>query len=497
MSDKDAPETVELAPEALDAIAERIAGLMQASPETPVEDPQIKELRDEVAALKASAQKPVRTDLGDGDGPAPKPGEAKSVFTGGDDIYTYAGDTPAEIATNLWLTQEIVEGLGKKGHQQLSPRAKQVMLAAAEVALKGAPTPIVSKGNARDGDAFVKSSYGMYRAEARKAMTSTASGSGDEWVPTFATSELWRDIHLATTIAAQFQRVDMPTNPYDLPTETADIAFKYASTENVAVTATNPTTAKASLTAKKIQAEVDFSGEVTEDSIIPIVPTLRADLVRKGGQTIDDLIVHGDTETGGTGNVNSDDAAPGAGSYYLALDGLRKFSIVTNTGQLHNVSAAPTAALINTTRGLLGKYGAFPSDLLIATGTATYLAFLTIAEVLTQEKYGASATILRGELARIFNVPIFLSEAIPLAATDKVDSDGKYTTTSPSSNDTKGWYTIVNTRLWKTGFRRDFQIESFRDIQKDQNILVASFRMALTSGGHATTHTASAKGVTV
>jgi hypothetical protein len=75
-------------------------------------------------------------------------------------------------------------------------------------------------------------------------------------------------------------------------------------------------------------------------------------------------------------------------------------------------------------------------------------------------------------------VPILLSEAIPLATTDKVDTDGKYTTTTPSSNDTKGWYTIVNTRLWKTGFRRDFQIESFRDIQKDQNILVASFRMA-------------------
>jgi HK97 family phage major capsid protein len=144
-------------------------------------------------------------------------------------------------------------------------------------------------------------------------MVSTTAGSGDEWVPTFATSELWRDIHLATTIAAQFRRVDMPTNPYDLPTETADIAFKYASAENTAVTATNPTTGKATLTAKKIQAEVDFSGEVTEDSIIPIVSTLRADLVRKGAQTIDDLVVHGDTETAATGNVNSDDAAPDRG----------------------------------------------------------------------------------------------------------------------------------------------------------------------------------------
>lgn len=482
-------EKVELDESTADTIAEKAAGLVSAA-----NDEQIKGLTDQIAELKALMSKPQRSELDEG-GVKAKPGD--SPITGGDDMYTFVGDTPAEIASNLWLTQEVLRGVGKRGHTELSPRAKQVLLNTAELAMQSGPAPINPSMKARDGDVYVKTAYALGRAEARKALTSTSASNGDEWVPTFATNELWRDIHLATTIAAQFRRYDMPTNPYDLPTETADISFKYASSENVAVTATNPTTSKATLTARKIQAEVDFSGEVTEDSIVPIVPTLRADLVRKGAQTIDDLIVHGDTETAGTGNVNSDDAAPTAGNYYLALDGLRKFSIVTNTGQLHNVAAAPTAALVNTTRGLLGKYGAFPSDLILVTGTATYLALLGIAEVLTQEKYGAGATILRGELARIYNIPIFLSEAIPLATTDKVDADGKYTTTTPSSNDTKGWYTIANTRLWATGFRRDFMIESFRDIQKDMNILVASFRMALTSGGHATTHTATARNVTV
>ena len=82
-------------------------------------------------------------------------------------------------------------------------------------------------------------------------------------------------------------------------------------------------------------------------------------------------------------------------------------------------------------------------------------------------------------------------------STDKVDADGKYTTTSPSSNDTKGWLVLVNTRMWTVGFRRDLQIESFRDIQKDQNILVASFRQAQISSGIATTHTAVGRNITV
>ena len=81
--------------------------------------------------------------------------------------------------------------------------------------------------------------------------------------------------------------------------------------------------------------------------------------------------------------------------------------------------------------------------------------------------------------------------------TDKVDDDGKYTTTSVSTNDTDGWFVLVNKGQWKQGFRRELLIESYRDIQKDQNILVASFRMALIPSGIATTHTAVGYDITV
>ena len=479
-------ERVELDEAAVDQIAERVASLLTPAPE-PQEDPAIKSLRDEIAELKANV-KPQRSELEEG-GAKAKPNDG-AVITGGDDIYTLTGEDDAEVGVNLFLAQKMLQAAGK----DLSPRAKHVMLRAGEAALKTAPDHIKIKGV---DTSMVKSHYGSMRAEAYKALTSTTTNAGDEWVPTFASAELWRDTHLATQVASLIRRVNMPTNPYDLPTQTADATFKYASSENTAVTASNFTTDKATLTARKIQAEVDFSGEVTEDSIIPIVGAIRADLVRRGAQTIDDLIVHGDTETGGTGNVNSDDAAPSAGSFYLALNGLRKFAVVTNTGQTSNAAAALTSANFNTVRGLLGKYGARPSDLAIISGTATYLSALTIAEVVTQEKYGANATVLTGELARFYGIPWFLSEAIPGTSTDKVDADGKYTTTTPSSNDTKGWLVLFNRNHWVAGFRRDFQIESFRDIQKDQNILVASFRMGLTSSGIATTHTATARNLTV
>ena len=490
---EDPIEKVDLSPEAADEIAEQVAGLVSA------ELAELKSASDkqsaELAELKLAMTTPKRTEVEDRPGePAPKPSE-KSPFYGGDDKYTWTGESNADVATNLFIAKTMVEG-ASNGKRTLSPRGLEVMLSAAEAALKSAPAPIVARGQA-DGGTFVKGQFGAMRADAYKAMTSTGANAGDEWVPTFASSELWRDMHLETAVASQIRRVDMPTNPYDLPTLDDDVSFKYASSENVAVTASDLNTGKAVLSAKKIQAEVNFSGEVSEDSIIPIVPEIRANLVRRGAQSIDDLIVHGDVETGGTGNVNKDDGAPAAGSFYLALDGMRKFCLVTNTGQVKQFAGAFTTTLFGNTRALLGKYGARPSDLLFISGVSTINAIQDVAQFQTLEKYGPQATILTGELGRIAGVPVILSESIPGASIDMTAADGKYTSASPASNNTKGWFVLANKNQWRSGFRRDLQIESFRDIQKDMNILVASFRMALIPSGIAVTHTAVGYNITL
>lgn len=480
MSDN-APEVVDLDPAATDAIAAKVNA---SEPEW------AKALRAELAETKAMLNQPQRTETV-ADGVQPKGNDHAPIY-GGDDKYTLVGDSDADVAVNLYLTGEFLKATGKK----LSPRAQQVMVATAERAIKAGAQPRDFKSQ-RDHAAFLKMQNALDRADVIKAMTSTSSGNGDEWVPTFATSELWVDTHLATRVASQIRRVDMPTNPYDLPTQTADATFYYASSENTAVTASNPTTSKATLTAKKIQAEIDFSGEVTEDSIIPVVPALRANLVRRGAQVIDDLIVHGDTETAGTGNVNSDDAAPSASSFYLALSGMRKFCLVTNTGQVKSFAGAPTTTLYLNTRSKLGRYGAMPSDLICVMPPTTSYAFQDVAGFKLAYEFGPQATVLTGQLGAIFGTPVIASEAIPGTSVDVTDADGKYTTTSPSSNDTKGWFVLFNVNHWVAGFRRGFQIESFRDIQKDQNILVASFRMGLIPSGISTAHTAVGYNITV
>ena len=497
----EATETVDLAPEAADQIADKVADRMKAAtPPESKEDP-LAALKAELADLKLQLAKPEhtnpqpnRTDLGEGTGAKAKPGDA--VIYGGDDAYTMAGYEDRDVAVNLFLVSKVLEA------SRISPsrRLKQVMYAAAEAGLKAGPSmpdmPIKSDSiglQVKANHQFVSNSYREFHSEAYKAMTSTGANAGDEWVPTFASSELWRDVHLATTVSASIPRVAMPTNPYTLPTLDSDVTFYYASTENTAVTGSQPNTGNATLTARKIQADVTFSGEVTEDSIIPIASTVRANLVRRGAQVIDDLIVHGDSETGATGNVNSDNGAPAAGSFFLALDGLRKFAVVTNTGQTSNVAAALTTANFTTIRGLLGKYGGRPNDLRIILGQSTLNTMYDISQVKTLDVYGPNATILQGELARFFGIPILLSEATPVTDSDLVADDGKSDTTAG----TKGWVVVTNVNGWKQGFRREFNIESDRNIQTDSNILVASFRMALIPSGISVKHTAVGRNITV
>ena len=471
-------EKVALDEAATEEIAAKVADHL-----TPKTDPAMEKMASELAELKALLTTPNRPER---ETPGVQAKTNDAPFYGGDDRYTYVGSDDADRATTLYVVNTLLHGSGKS----LSARGREVMENATKAALGTAPAPF-------KGDLFTKSTYAGLRAEAHKAMTSTGSNVGDDWVPTFASAELWRDVHLATEIASQVRRVEMPTNPYDLPTATADPTFYWASSENTAVTGGNVATAKATLTAKKIQADVTFSGELTEDSIIPVAGEIRAALTRRAAQTIDDLIVHGDVETGGTGNVNSHDAAPAGGSFYLSLDGMRKFAIITNTDQCSNVGSAFTAAKFVAVRALLGKYGARSSDLLLVMGQSLQNSIGGVTEWLTLDKYGPNAAIAAGEIGRIFNIPAFLSEAIPGTSTDKVAADGCYTVTGASTYDVLGWFVLANKSQWVTGFRRGVQLESFRDVQKDSNILVCSFRMALIPSGIATTHTAVARNITL
>ncbi len=327
-----------------------------------------------------------------------------------------------------------------------------------------------------------------WQSNLKAAMDSTTAGSGDELVDTQEARALWDDVNLETAVAPLFNTVQMPSNPFQIPLQLGAVNW-YPGTENTAVTGSAPATARQTLTAHELVAEVPWSYDLDEDAVIAMMDELRRSLLRNAHEVIDDVILNGDTTT--QNNINADGAniaatTAGTGHLLVGFDGLLHQPLVDNTAMGNDHSAAVSADMFNEIRGKLGKYGVRPSELAYITDVNTFIKSLSIDSFRTLDKFGPNATILTGQLGAVEGIPVIVSEQMRLA-----DADGKVT--NGGNANTKGRLLIVNRSQWRVGFKRELTIETVRDAQKRQNIMVVSFRIALQerSGSRSSaTHTA-------
>jgi hypothetical protein len=91
-------------------------------------------------------------------------------------------------------------------------------------------------------------------------------------------------------------------------------------------------------------------------------------------------------------------------------------------------------------------------------------------EVITVDKYGAAATVLTGEVAKIGRNPVVSSIAMALTM-----ADGKSSTTA--GNNTLGQLMICNKNGAVVGWRRRVKLETERLPATDQTRIVYSMRL--------------------
>ena len=327
-----------------------------------------------------------------------------------------------------------------------------------------------------------------WQTNIKAAMDSTTAGAGDELVDTQEARALWDDVNLETSIAPLFNTVQMPSNPFQIPLQLGDVNW-YPGTENVATTGTALRTARQTLTAYELVAEVPWSYDLDEDGVIAMMEELRRSLLRNAREVIDDVLLNSDTTT--TNNINADGATisptdAGKAQWLLGFDGILHLPLVDNTTQANNHGAAVSDDMFNEVRAKLGKYGVRPSEVVYICDINTYIRSLSIGNFRTLDKFGPQATVLTGQLGAVEGVPVIVSEQMRPA-----DADGKVTDSGNGAN--TGRLLILNRTQWLVGFKRELAIETVRDPQKRQNIMVVSFRIALQerSGNRASaTHTA-------
>jgi len=318
------------------------------------------------------------------------------------------------------------------------------------------------------GERMMEKYAGMAR-RGEKALTSTGGGSGDELVPTDLSSELQRRMYLSSDLAAVLlaREIKMPTQPYTYPLVTTRPTFYLESTENVAATATDPGTSSLSLDAKKLMGRTDFSYEVEEDAIVPVLALVQSLLGESAAEAYEDALINGDT----TGTHMDSDYETVAKHAARAFKAWRKLALAGGI-KVDLATGGLNEANLRSMKKLMGKYAIRSRDLVWVVGPLGKNDMEGITNVSTLEKYGPKATILTGELASFLNIPIICSEK----CRENLNAAGVF----DNSTKTKGSILLANLNEFLVGRRREFMVEVDKSITAQTNILVASFRRAFT-----------------
>lgn len=338
-------------------------------------------------------------------------------------------------------------------------------------AFHGAPKDRFGKTDKQDQIAQVKNiletPYGRSELAPRlKAFGSTVSGGGDEWVPTMISSSYIDEYELDKQIEGRMVQIEMPSSPYELPVKSGVTKARKIA-ENTAITDTNFTTGKLTFTAKKLGEYFILPEELDEDSAVAIMPMAKDELVRAHLRAVESAIINGDDD--GT-HIDSDTQALGADVAEKLWKGLRRQALANgaNGGTLTFSGAAVTKTGLRDMRANGGKFFVDPRQLAWIVGPQVYAQMLALDEVMTVDKMGPLATVLRGALAAYMGIPIIVSEHMR----EDLNATGVYDGTTT----TRGGILLVNEQRWYVGRRRPIKMALSADLPAQDRMLMSAYQ---------------------
>ncbi len=325
---------------------------------------------------------------------------------------------------------------------------------------------------------------------------STLSSYGDEWIGVTYSTQLWDKVRLATPIAANIPTVEIPQGSESVvipvigtsPTfyKVAQAASQDSNPGRVTPTMTTSrlNTANKTLTASKLGAAINYSGELEEDSFVPWVAELRRDLVAEAAEVMEHVIIDGDTVTSATTNINDIGGTPAGTEAFLLFDGFRKLALVTNTANSRSGGTLAVEDYLETLKllGVGGRNAADKSRVAFITDMHTHWKSLELTEVKTRDVF-VQPTIENGMLANIYGARVFASPNMHRANQDatyalKANTAGKIDLDT-ASNNTTGSIVAVRFDQWRLGYKRRWVFEVQRDAISDSTVIVGTMRIGM------------------
>jgi len=310
--------------------------------------------------------------------------------------------------------------------------------------------------------------------EFAKAMDSTTAGEGDEFVPTVYSGKLNELLKLELRVAPLFDEITMPGDPFVLPIDGAETYATLAGQKKTVVsgfetTEQTPGTDNLTMTSAKARSRIQTSTELTEDSIIAIMPFISKAAVKGIARSIDRSIINGQK----TATIDTD-LTIAADDFRKAYDGLR-YHVQNSIGGTRVDLGTWSEENVRLIRAGMGKYGLLPSDLVQLCSVKTYLRKYVgsaFESMNTIDKYGPKAVVLTGELLKQDNMPVVVTEFM----TDDLDENGVNAT--GAANTDRSELLFVHRASYLRGVRRQIETAVARDWDNDVYQVFAYKRVA-------------------
>ena len=323
--------------------------------------------------------------------------------------------------------------------------------------------------------------------KSNEVMYSTLSTYGDDWVGVEYSRDLWEKIRMGTPIVSNIPQMEIPQG-YEsatIPLESTDPTWYKVSQAtghttgrvDVTVTASKVGTLNKSITLSKLGARVTWSGELAEDSLIPILPQIRSQMIVSGQEQLENAIINGDDATATVTNINDIAGTPAGTEVFMVFDGFRRVGLNSNSRDAgsHDVNDyLETLKLM----GTAGINGLDINKTAFIIGPQEYYSLMKEEEVKTQDVF-SKATLEKGNIVALWGRKLIVSGQMCAASSDRLSNSDGCVDVDTTNNNAYGTILAIRWDQWKFAWKRRMTLETDRWPEADTNQLVAMFRCGL------------------
>lgn len=244
--------------------------------------------------------------------------------------------------------------------------------------------------------------------------TITTGGGAAGFLDTDLVSTYIDVVRELNTVRNLFRVVPMKAKTRTIPKLSTATKVYYQATEGGQGQETSFTSTQLTLTAKKLMSWIEISEETFEDSVGDMKSVIMNMFAQGMADGEEEAFLVGDVDYP---NLTATEGSATSTVWFnkdvkLAFDGILTIGIESGTRQV--AAGDMTVDIAREMIYRLGRYGKRSKDLILYLNPWSSNQLLGDSKLITVDKYGANATVLTGEIGKLFNqIRTFQSDYIP------------------------------------------------------------------------------------